>query len=238
MGRGPSIAGRKSVEDAKRGQIFTKLIREITVAARSGGGDPAGNARLRAAMDKAIDANMPKDTIERALKRGTGEGGAAVEEIRYEGYGPGGVAILVDCMTDNATRTVGDVRHAFSKGGGHMGSAGSVAFQFSKVGQIFIDISGHPELEEKIMDAALEAGADDVQTHEPYAEVLCDWEHFLPVKKALEAQSFKLAQSEVVMRPANVVAVSGEQAETLKRLLHALEDLDDVQNVYSNADFS
>lgn len=238
MGRGPSIAGRKSVEDAKRGQVFTKLIREITVAARMGGGDPSGNPRLRAAMDKALDANMPKDTIERALKRGTGEGGAAVEEIRYEGYGPGGVAILVDCMTDNSTRTVSEVRHAFTKAGGSMGASGSVAFQFEKRGQIFIDISSDAALEEKIMDAALEAGADDVLTHDAYAEVVCDWEHFLGVKKALEAKSFRLAQAEVVMRPANLVAVAGEQAESLNKLVHALEDLDDVQHVYTNADLA
>lgn len=236
MGRGPSIAGRKSVEDAKRGQVFTKLIREITVAARMGGADPAGNARLRAAMDKALDANMPKDTIERALKRGAGEGGAAVEEIRYEGYGPGGVAVLVDCMTDNPTRTVSEVRHAFTKAGGNLGASGSVAFQFEKRGQIFIDISGDASLEEKIMDAALEAGADDVQTHDAYAEVVCAWENFLTVKKALESKSFKLAQAEVVMRPANLVAVAGEQAESLSKLVHALEDLDDVQHVYTNAD--
>jgi len=238
MGRGPSIAGRKSVEDAKRGKIFTKLIREITVAARMGGGDPAGNARLRAAMDKAVDSNMPKDTIERALKRGTGEGGGALEEIRYEGYGPGGVALLVDCMTDNPTRTVSDVRHAFSRGGGHMGSTGSVAFQFHRTGQIFIDISADSSLEEKIMDVALEAGADDVQTHEPYAEVLCSQDHYLAVKKALEAKSFTLAQSEVVMRPANVVAVSGDAAQQLNKLIEALEELDDVQSVYTNADIS
>ncbi len=237
MGRGPSIAGRKSVEDAKRGKIFTKIIREITVAARAGGGDPTGNARLRAAMDKATDANMPKDTIERALKRGTGEGGGALEEIRYEGYGPGGVAILVDCMTDNATRTVGEVRNAFTKHHGHMGAAGSVAFQFSNQGQIFIDISADPSLEEKIMDTALDAGADDVENHEPYAEVICSQEKFAAVKKALEAKSLKLAQAEVVMRAANVVAVQGAQAESLKELLEALEELDDVQSVYSNADF-
>ena len=238
MGRGPSIEGRKSVEDAKRGKLFTKLIREITVAARMGGGDPAGNHRLRAAMDKAIDANMPKDTIDRALKRGTGEGAAALEEVRYEGYGHGGVALLVDCMTDNHTRTVSDVRHALTRGGGHMGSAGSVAFQFHKVGQIFIDISSNPALEEKIMDVALEAGADDIQTHEPYAEVLTSPEKFSAVKKALEAKGMKLAQAEIVMRPANVVAISGGHAESLKKLIAGLEELDDVQNVYTNADFT
>lgn len=236
MGRGPSIAGRKSVEDAKRGKIFTKLIREITVAARLGGGDPGGNPRLRTAMDKALDANMPKDTMERALKRGTGEGGGELSEIRYEGYGPGGVAILVDCMSDNATRTVSEVRNAFSKHGGNMGAAGSVAFQFHRQGQIFIDISADASLEEKIMDAALDAGADDVEIHDPYAEVICTQEKFAVVKKALEAKSFKLAQAEVVMRAANMVAVQGAQVEALKELLEALEDLDDVQNVYSNAD--
>lgn len=238
MGRGPSIAGRKGVEDAKRGKLFTKLIREITVAARMGGGDPGGNARLRTAMDKAIDANMPKDTIDRALKRGTGDGGGALDEIRYEGYAPGGVAILVDCMSDNPVRTVSDVRHAFTKGGGHMGATGSVAFQFSKVGQIFIDMGGDASVEEKVMDIALEAGADDVQNHDPFIEVLTSMENFLTVKKALEAKGLKPSQAEVVMRAANVASVSGEQAETVKKLIDMLEELDDVQHVYTNADFA
>lgn len=238
MGRGPSIEGRKNVEDAKRGKLFTKLIREITVAARMGGGDPAGNPRLRTAMDKAIDANMPKDTIERALKRGTGEGGGSMDEVRYEGYGPGGVAILVDCMTDNPTRTVSEVRHAFAKGGGNMGAAGSVAFQFTKVGQIFINISADATLEEKIMETALEAGADDVQNHDPYVEVLTSLENFTPVREALRGAGMKAEQAEVVMRPSNVVGVAGEQAEQLKKLVDMLDELDDVQNVYSNADYS
>jgi YebC/PmpR family DNA-binding regulatory protein len=238
MGRGPSIEGRKSVEDAKRGKLFTKLIREITVAARIGGGDPGGNPRLRAAMDKALDANMPKDTIERALKRGSGEGGGALDEIRYEGYGPGGVALLVDCMTDNPTRTVSEVRHAFSKCGGHLGTSGSVAFQFSKVGQIFVDVSSDPALEEKVLDAALEAGADDVQNHPPFAEVLTSAEQFAAVRKALEGKGIVLTQADVVMRAANVIAVAGEQAEQLKKLTAMLEELDDVQAVFSNADYA
>jgi YebC/PmpR family DNA-binding regulatory protein len=238
MGRGPSIEGRKSAEDARRGKIFTKLIREITVAARIGGADPTGNPRLRTAMDKALDANMPKDTIERALKRGSGDGGGALEEIRYEGYGPGGIALLVDCMTDNPTRTVGEVRHAFSKCGGNLGTSGSVAFQFSEVGQIFVDISADPALEDRVLDVALEAGADDVQSHAPYAEVLTTAEQFGAVKKALADRGIALAQAEVVMRASNVIGVAGEQAEQLRKLIGMLEDLDDVQGVFHNADFA
>ncbi len=154
MGRGPSIAGRKAVEDAKRGQVFTKLIREIGMAARSAGVDPAGNPRLRMAIDKAIDANMTKDTIERALKRASGEGADATQEIRYEGYGVGGVAVMVDTMTDNPTRTIADVRHAFSKHGGNVGTSGSVAFQFSEAGELIFELSGEAN-EEKIMFAAV-----------------------------------------------------------------------------------
>ena len=237
MGRGPSIAGRKSVEDAKRGQIFTKLIREITVAARTGGVDPAGNARLRMAMDKAIASNMTKDTIERALKRASGADAAATQEIRYEGYGPGGVAVMVDTMTDNPTRTIAEVRHAFSKGGGHVGTTGSVAFQFAETGELIFELSA-AVTEDRIMEVALDAGADDVVTADGYCDVLTSPASFEAVKKALLAAKLEPLQAEVTMRPANRVAVSGEVQEQLQKMLDLLEDLDDAQAVYHNADLS
>ncbi|HEY0917500.1 MAG TPA: YebC/PmpR family DNA-binding transcriptional regulator [Solimonas sp.] len=239
MGRGPSIEARKNATDAARGKLFTKFIREITVAARTGGSDPKANSRLRIAMDKALTANMTKDTIERAIKRGTGEGNAdAFEEIRYEGYGPGGVAIMVDCMTDNPTRTVAEVRHAFSKCGGSMGTSGSVAFQFSRTGQILFETGGDAALEEKILEQALEAGADDVVNHDEVTEVLVTADAFESVKTALAAKGLKPVQADITMRPGNTSAVSGEQAATLQKLIDMLEDLDDVQKVYSNAEFA
>ena len=237
MGRGPSIAGRKSVEDAKRGQIFTKLIREITVAARTGGAEPAGNARLRMAIDKAISSNMTKDTIERALKRATGVDAAATQEIRYEGYGPGGVAVMIDTMTDNPTRTIAEVRHAFSKGGGHVGTTGSVAFQFAETGELIFELSG-AVTEDRIMEIALDAGADDVVTADGYCDVLTSPASFEAVKKALVAAKLEPLQAEVTMRPANRVAVTGDVAEQLQKMLDLLEDLDDAQAVYHNADLS
>jgi YebC/PmpR family DNA-binding regulatory protein len=237
MGRGPSIENRKNAEDAKKAKSFTKFIREITMAARAGGGDPAGNPRLRTAIDKALHANMTRDTIERAVKRGTGEGGAAaVEEVRYEGYGPGGVAILVDCMTDNPTRTVAEVRHAFSKQGGNLGTSGSVAFQFAETGELIFDIRDQPALEEKILEAALEAGADDVLAEDGFVDVLTAPAAFEAVKGKLEGAGLKPIEAEVVMRPANRVAVVGETAESLSGLIEWLEGLDDVQEVYHNAD--
>ena len=237
MGRGPSIENRKNAEDAKKAKSFTKFIREITMAARAGGGDPGGNPRLRTAIDKALHNNMTRDTVERAVKRGTGEGGGqAVEEVRYEGYGPGGVAILVDCMTDNTTRTVAEVRHAFSKQGGNLGSSGSVAFQFAETGEIIFDIRDEPALEEKILELALDGGADDVQSEEGFVDVLTSPANFETVKAKLEAAGLKPIEAEVVMRPSNRVAVAGEAAETLQALLDWLEELDDVQEVYHNAD--
>ncbi|MBL6750711.1 MAG: YebC/PmpR family DNA-binding transcriptional regulator [Nevskia sp.] len=237
MGRGPSIEHRKNAEDAKRAKVFTKFIREITMAARAGGGDPAGNPRLRVAIDKALGANMTKDTVERAVKRGAGELGAdQMEEIRYEGYGPGGVAIMVDCMTDNPTRTVADVRHAFGKHGGNLGTSGSVAFQFAETGEIIFDIRGQPALEEKILEAALDAGADDVQTADGFTDVLTTPANFATVKGKLEAAGLKPIEADVVMRPANRIAVEGDNAEQLRRLLEKLEELDDVQDVHHNAD--
>ncbi|HSE13260.1 MAG TPA: YebC/PmpR family DNA-binding transcriptional regulator [Rudaea sp.] len=235
MGRGPSIEGRKNAEDARRGKIFTKLIREITVASRTGG-DPATNARLRAGIDKALSANMPKDTIERAIRRGSGaEGADNMHEVRYEGYGPSGVALIIDTMTDNAQRTVADVRHALAKHGGNLGTSGSVAFQFHRLGEIVVDTS-RPGSEDKLLEAALDAGADDVQTEGGTSTVLCSPENFESVKKALVAAGFQPQRADVVMRPENRVAVTAEVAETLRDLLDWLEELDDVQEVYHNAE--
>jgi YebC/PmpR family DNA-binding regulatory protein len=234
MGRGPSIEGRKNAEDAKRAKVFTKLIREVTIAAR-GGGDPATNARLRIAIDKALSANMSKDTLERAIKRGSGaEGADNMQELRYEGYGPGGVALIIDAMTDNPVRTVAEVRHALSKNGGNLGTTGSVAFQFARIGEIAI-ATPDSAAEDKLMEAALEAGADDVQSADGRSLVLCAPENFEAVKKALVAAGFAPESADVVMRPENRVAVSGEVAETLTDLLDWLEELDDVQDVYHNA---
>ncbi len=235
MGRGPSIENRKSAEDARRGKLFTKLIREITVAAR-GGGDPAGNPRLRMAMDKALSANMTKDTIERAIKRGTGElGGENLEEVRYEGYGPGGAAIMVDCMTDNRTRTVGEVRHAFAKAGGNLGADGSVGYLFRHVGVIAFETGSDDAAAERILEAALEASADDVVTARGVTEVLTSLATFDPVKQALAAAGFKPARAELQWRPTTTVSPDAAQADALAGLLDALEALDDVQAVHTNA---
>jgi YebC/PmpR family DNA-binding regulatory protein len=239
MGRGPSIEGRKNAEDGKRAKLFTKLIREITVAARAGGGDPHTNPRLRLGIDKALSSNMTKDTIERAVKRGSGEGGTEhFEEIRYEGYAPGGVALLVDCMTDNPTRTVADVRHAFTKNGGHLGTAGSVSYLFHRRGEVAIDIRGNAALEDKIMEVALDAGAEDVVTQTEFVEVLTAPENFDAVKQALETAGLKAFRADIAMRPATTIALEGEAAATVSKLIDWLEDLDDVQNVFSNADLA
>ncbi|MBS0458047.1 MAG: YebC/PmpR family DNA-binding transcriptional regulator [Proteobacteria bacterium] len=233
MGRGPSIEGRKNAEDARRGKIFTKIIREISVAARAGA-DPNGNPRLRAGIDKALAANMPKDTIERAIKKATGGlEGVSYEEIRYEGYAPGGVAVIVDCLTDNKVRTVSDVRHAFTKFGGNLGTDGSVAFMFKRCGVLQF-ANGN---EEKITDAAIEAGADDVIAHDNgVIEVLTAFESYLAVKAAIEAAGFKPDVAETTYRAENAIAVAGETGLQVGKLLGWLEDMDDVQNVYSNAE--
>lgn len=239
MGRGPSIEGRKNAEDARRAKLFTKLIREITVAARAGGGDPQSNPRLRMCVDKALDANMTKDTVARAIKRGSGaDGDASYEEVRYEGYAPGGVAVIVDCMTDNPTRTVADVRHAFGKNGGHLGTSGSVAYLFTRIGQIWVETAGDAAREEKLLEAALEAGAEDVLNEGGYTEVLTAPESLEAVKKALSGAGFTLAQADIAMRPANTIVVSGEAAANISKLIEWLQDLDDVQSVYSNAEFA
>jgi YebC/PmpR family DNA-binding regulatory protein len=229
-----NIQHRKGRQDARRGQIFTKLIKEITVAARMGGGDVALNPRLRLAIDKAFDANMPKDNVQRAIDRGTGNlEGVEYLECRYEGYGLGGAAVLVDCLTDNKTRTVADVRHAFSKFGGNLGTDGSVAFQFTHCGYLIFS----PEVdEEKLLEAALELGAEDVITHEDGSkEVVTGPYEWRQIKDALAAQGFASDIGEVTMRPANDIELSGEDAVKMQRLIDALEDLDDVQTVYTSA---
>jgi YebC/PmpR family DNA-binding regulatory protein len=235
MGRGPSIEARKNAVDARRGKIFTKIIREISVAARSGGGDPAGNPRLRVAIDKGLAVNMSKDVIERAIKKATGElEGVTYEEIRYEGYAPGGVAVIVDCLTDNKVRTVADVRHAFGKFGGNMGTEGSVAFMFRKLGVLSYDAGAD---EDAITEAAIEAGADDVAVYDDGAiDVLTAPEAFVDVKAAMDAAGLAPGFAEVTMRADNDIAVGGEAAQQVAKLLRWLEDMDDVQNVYSNAE--
>ena len=234
MGRGPSIENRKNAEDARRGKVFTKLIREITIAARNGG-DPATNARLRIGIEKALSANMTKDTIERAVKRGSGaEGADNMQELRYEGYGPSGVALIIVAMTDNPVRTVSDVRHALSKHGGNLGTSGSVAFQFHRTGELVFDTSA-AGAEDKLLEIALDAGADDVQSADGGSAVLCAPENFEAVKKALAAAGLVPLSADVVMRPENRVAVSDEVAATLHDLLDWLDELDDVQDVYHNA---
>ena len=237
MGRGPSIEGRKNATDAKRGKIFTKIIREISVAARAGGGDPAGNPRLRTAIDKGLAANMSKDGIERAVRKATGElEGVEYEEIRYEGYAPGGVAVIVDCLTDNKVRTVADVRHAFGKFGGNLGTDGSVAFLFRKLGVLSFAAGAD---EEKMTDAAIEAGADDVVVHAEGGaiDVLTSPDTFAEVKSALEAAGLQPDAAGITLRADNDIAVDGDIAKAVAKLLDWLDDLDDVQDVYSNAAF-
>ncbi|KAF1690790.1 YebC/PmpR family DNA-binding transcriptional regulator [Pseudoxanthomonas taiwanensis] len=231
-----NIQHRKNAQDAKRGKIFTKLIREISVAARMGGGDPSANPRLRSAVDKALSANMAKDVIERAIKKATGElEGVNYEEVRYEGYAPGGVAVIVDCLTDNKVRTVADVRHAFGKFGGNLGTDGSVSFMFRKLGVLSFAPGAD---EEKITEAAIEAGADDVVVYpeDGSIDVLTAPENFAAVRDAMKAAGLEPAQAEVTYRADNEVSVTGETAQQVAKLLDWLEDLDDVQNVYSNAD--
>jgi len=232
-----NIKHRKAAQDAKKGKLFTRLIRELTVAARSGGGNPDDNPRLRAALDKALTANMTRDTIDRAIARGVGADEAYnLEEVVYEGYGPGGVAIYVETMTDNRNRTVADIRHAFSKAGGNLGTSGSVAYLFSKVGTIGFEAGVD---EDRLLDVALEAGADDVILHDDgSAEVRTDMAGLGPVKDALEAAGLSPAVSELDMIASTSAALDAEGAQAIIKLIDALEDLDDVQNVYSNADIS
>ncbi|MBX9605609.1 MAG: YebC/PmpR family DNA-binding transcriptional regulator [Gammaproteobacteria bacterium] len=232
-----NIKHRKGKQDAKRGKLFTRLIREITVAARTGGGDANSNPRLRAAIYDALSSNMTKDTVERAVARGAGDTEADnYEEIRYEGYGPGGVAVMVDCMTDNRNRTVAEVRHAFSKCGGNLGTDGSVAFQFKKVG--LLDYPAGSD-EDAIMGAALDAGADDVIVHDDGSiEVLTPPDQFGEVKDAMVAAGFTPESAEVTMRANVQTELDADNAQKMVRLLDMLEDLDDTQKVYSNASIS
>lgn len=229
-----NIQHRKGRQDAKRGKVFTKLIKEITVAAKMGGGDMNFNPRLRLAIDKAKEENMPADNIDRAVKRGTGElEGVVYEECRYEGYGIGGAAVMVDCLTDNKTRTVADVRHAFNKYGGNMGTDGCVAFQFKHCGYLVFAPGTN---EDAIMEAALEAGAEDVVTHEDGSiEVITPPYEFVQVKQALEQAGFKAEMGEVTQKALNEAELGAEDSVRMQKLIDALESLDDVQDVYTSA---
>jgi YebC/PmpR family DNA-binding regulatory protein len=229
-----NIQHRKGRQDAKRGKIFTRLIKEITVSARMGGADPNMNPRLRLAVDKAYENNMPKDNVERAIKRGSGGlDGANYEQIRYEGYGVNGAAVIVDCLTDNRTRTVADVRHAFTKHGGNMGANGSVAFLFKHCGQLLYAPGTN---EDKLMEAALDVGAEDVVSHEDGSlEVITGPYEFAKVKAQLERAGFKAELAEVTMKPSNETQVSADESAKMQKLIDALEALDDVQDVYTNA---
>ena len=229
-----NIQHRKGKQDAKRGKIFTRLIKEITVASKLGGGDVSTNPRLRLAIDKAYDQNMPKDNVERAIKRGTGDlEGVNYEEIRYEGYGINGAAVMVDCLTDNRTRTVADVRHAFTKYGGNLGTDGSVAFLFKHCGQLLFAPGTN---EDKLMEAALEAGAEDVVNNDDGSiEVVTGPYDFVTVKETLEKAGFKAEFGEVTMKSATETVFTGDDAVKMQKLLDALESLDDVQEVYTSA---
>ncbi|MCM0028929.1 MAG: YebC/PmpR family DNA-binding transcriptional regulator [Polynucleobacter sp.] len=229
-----NIQHRKGRQDEKRGKIWTKLIKEITVAAKLGGGDLATNPRLRLAIDKAKDSNMPNDNVQRAIQRGTGSlEGVNYEEIRYEGYGINGAAVIVDCMTDNRTRTVAEVRHAFTKYGGNMGTEGSVAFLFQHCGQLLFAPGTN---EDQLMECALDAGANDVVAHDDGAiEVLTSVADFSKVQDALRAAGFQAELATVTMRPETDISLEGDQAESMQKLLDVLENLDDVQEVFTNA---
>ena len=228
-----NIQHKKARQDAKRGKIFTKLIKEITIAAKQGGGDPNANPRLRLAMDKAWDNNMPKDNVQRAIDKGTGNlEGVDYIELRYEGYGIGGAAVMVDCMTDNKTRTVADVRHAFTKHGGNLGTDGCVAFNFEHQGYLVYTNAD----EDALMEAALEAGAEDVLADDDgVIEVITAPADWVQIKITLEQAGFKAEDGDVTMRAQNTTELSGDDAEKMQKLIDALEDLDDVQNVYTSA---
>jgi YebC/PmpR family DNA-binding regulatory protein len=232
-----NIQHRKKGQDAKRGKLFTKLIREITVAARLGGGEVDSNPRLRAIVDKSLRANMTRDTVERAIKRGAGDmDGDNFDEILYEGYGPSGVAVMVECLTDNRNRTVAEVRHAFTKAGGNLGTDGSVSYLFSKIGILSYPVGSD---EDAIMEAALEAGAEDVESNDDGSvDVTTAAEDFMDVKDAMVAAGFDPEMAEVTMKASTSVDLNVDDAQKVMRMVDMLEDLDDVQNVYSNAEFS
>lgn len=229
-----NIQHRKGRQDAKRGALFTRLIKEITVAAKMGGGDPAMNPRLRLTMEKAADGNMPKDTVQRAIQRGVGGlEGVNYEEIRYEGYGVAGAAVIIDCLTDNRTRTVADVRHALTKHGGNLGTDGSVAFQFTHCGQL---VFAPGTDEDKLMEVGLEAGAQDILSNDDGSlEVITEPGDFIAVKTALEAAGLKAEVAEITMKPQNELELTGDDAVKMQKILDALENVDDVQQVYTNA---
>jgi YebC/PmpR family DNA-binding regulatory protein len=225
----------KAAADAKRGALFTKLIREITVAAKQGGGDPAANARLRAAIEAARAKSMPKDNIERAIKKGTGElEGETYSEVSYEGYGPGGVAVIVEAVTDNPNRTVAEVRHKFSRGGGNLGAANSVSWMFDRKGQIVVEATGVDE--DAVLEVALDAGAEDVASEDGQYVVTTDPASFHAVRAALEGRGLKIADAELAMVPKNTVHVDGKDADAVLKLVESLEELDDVQKVWANFD--
>lgn len=231
-----NIQHRKARQDAKRNKLFTRIIREVTIAARSGGSDPGANPALRLALEKASDANIAKDTLQRAIQRGAGElEGVSYEEVRYEGYGIGGAAVMVDCLTENRVRTVAEIRHAFSKNGGNLGTDGSVAYLFRHVGQFLFEPGTS---EDQAMEVAIEAGADDVTSDdEGGIEVLCEPAAFSSLKQAFTRAGLRPAVAEVTMRPETEVELSGEDAEKMQKLLDAIENVDDVQQVYTNAAF-
>ena len=230
-----SIKHKKGAADAKRGKVFTKLIREITVAAKIGGGDPNGNARLRAAIQAAKAENMPKDNIERAIKKGTGElEGTSYEEVNYEAYGPGGVAVLIDCLTDNKNRTVADLKHAFDRHGGSLGSPGCVSWIFVKKGLMVFDKSAAEE--EKILEIALDGGAEDVRQSGSQFEVVMEPSDFEKVKKAFDGAGLPYSLAEITMIPQNTVRLEGKKAEQMLNLMEALDDIDDISHVYANFD--
>jgi len=233
-----TIKRKKGAIDSKRGKIFTKLIKEITLAARLGGGDIEGNSRLRSAVMAAKEENMPKDNIDRAIKKGTGElgGGAAYEEVTYEGYGPAGVAVIVEVMTDNKNRTVAEIRHIFSKHGGNLGENGCVAWMFDKKGSIVFDKKAVSE--DALMESVLEAGADDVRDQETEWEVITDPLAFEAVKRAIDQRGWKYLEARVGMIPQNTIKLESGKAEQMLKLMEKLEDNDDVQNVYANFDIS
>ena len=232
-----SIKHKKGALDAKRGKLFTKLIKELTVAARQGGGDPNGNARLRKAISDAKAANMPNDTIDRAVRRGTGEeAGVSYEEITYEGYGPGGVALLIDAMTDNRNRTVAEIRHIFSKNGGNLGETGSVGWMFEKKGYLIVEKSAKPE--DQLFDIAIDAGADDIRDDEDNWEIITAPENFEAVQTAIKSAGITPQVAEIEMVPQNYVKLEGGQAHQMVKLMEALEDHDDVQKVSANFDMA
>lgn len=231
-----TIKRKKGAADAKRGKLFTKLIKEITIAAREGGGDPSANPRLRLAVDNAKASNMPADNIERAIKKATGElGGVLFYELTYEGYGPGGIAILIEVATDNKNRTVAAVRHILSKHGGSMGESGSVAWIFERKGVITLPIQDQSE--DEMMEIVIEAGGEELQSEEEFYEIQTDIESFEPVRKTLLGKDLKIENASLQWMAKNTIELAGENAEKAMKLIEGLEDIDDVQNVYSNADF-